>query len=77
MIALTDGKGPSPLPDITEAEMFVFLAITNRWDIVYGTNSKTAGQQLAVSYTSQTTGVNLTGWTKILTDWKIQNLLKF
>jgi hypothetical protein len=29
---------PSPPPDETEAEMLVFLEITNKWDIAYRTN---------------------------------------
>ena len=36
--------GPSPLSDVTVAEMLVFLAITKQWDIAYGTNWQTSGQ---------------------------------
>jgi hypothetical protein len=38
MITLRDDEGTSPIPDTAEAEMFVFLATTNIWDIVYRTN---------------------------------------
>jgi hypothetical protein len=31
-------KGPSPLPDMTEAEVLVFLAITVQRDVAHWTN---------------------------------------
>jgi len=67
--------GPSPEPDITEAEMFVFLALTIQMG--HGVRDKLTDHwstldQLYTSFVTYillTTGMNLKGQTKILTDY--------
>jgi len=85
--------GPSPEPDVTEAEMFVFRALTiqmrngirdkltDYWstlDQLYTTFYRTDTFTYFVTYILLTTRMNLIGQTKSLTDYgRYKTCLKF